>query len=314
MANTQERKFKPDENVTWMTLEGQTWTKRQVAVRSQKGNRATIAWGFTAEGNAKLYDVPLSQLSRNEPPSNVPIYHQAPITPYQPPEPPSESQLQRRLSDGRASLIEAHEHSRRARDVVRSTSELVTRANGEFEASRAALLGLDAKIRSESTKLERALRAGETPPEMQPAPDRGVIVQRVQATEAALRKFQAEDREAQARLGQAMGGIRGAAVGLLTIMIEVEIERLRQGEEAMLLFRAGLQKVVEWAGASGTALPLSAAAAAVLGSFGPDRDRAKFMGGGAVPRWERLLKQLIEDPTADFAEEPVTDTAAQAAE
>lgn len=119
-------------------------------------------------------------------------------------------------------------------------------------------------------------------------------------TESVLRKLQAEHQSATQRAGGTVAGIRNAAVVVITAMLEQEIERLRQGEEAMLQYRVDLNRVTQWAGANGTALRLSTVASSTLANL-PDPDRARVMPSDAVPPWERFLKRLLEDPNATLA-------------
>ena len=228
--NTQTQKFQPDELVTWTSFERGSWTKRQVAVeRVTGGGRAIVTFGHTAEGVARRYDVPVSELSRPEPTQNrVPIYHSAAIRPPEPPQPPSEQQLADRLVRAREALTETHENVRRAKDVVRSTGDLVRRAQAEHSAATAAVNRLTAGQKTQERRFEAAIRRGETPPAIEPGEDRAAIVQRVDACAAALAKFTTEDQTAQARLSSATAAVRSAATGVVTNMLEREITRLRR--------------------------------------------------------------------------------------
>jgi hypothetical protein len=318
VANTQ-RKFQSGETLLWQTVEQSgTPTHRMVGFEAYEagGASATVQWLHNAEGQPRRWSVPVRELSRPVAPSNVPIYHQHAFKPPTPPQPLSETQITARIEAARAALAEAHEDVRRAKDVVRSTSELVSRAAKELEAARAALLSLEAHHMSEGAKLEAAIRQGQTPPEMQPAgQDRAAVVQRTQACEHALQKFQAEDRTAQQHLSETLAAVRREAVSLITARFESDCQQLHELQELALKVRADLIKVSRW-WPDGSALRLSEASASLLTVI-PDYDRVRFLSSeAAVTPWERLYQQLLTDPTADFVteEEPVTAESAQAAE
>jgi hypothetical protein len=58
-----------------------------------------------------------------------------------------------------------------------------------------------------------------------PARTAPLIVQRTQATEAALAKFTSEHAAADPRLREAVAGVRKAALAVIAIMLEKDIER-----------------------------------------------------------------------------------------
>jgi hypothetical protein len=312
---TQQRKYQRNESLCWQNVEGNSVTRRMVNFVSYAvgGERAIVEFGHSAEGVARRHDVPVAALSRVETQHQPPIFHQDFIRPRAAPTPLSETQIARRLAERRTVLADAHSRAAQAREGVTSTSELVTRARREHEAARAALLSYDQHLRAEAQRYESWVRSpnGETPPEPQPSgQDRGYIVARVAMTESVHTKLEGEARDAQARLGEAMAGVRQAAAEWIAARFESDVEQLRELEDVALRFRADLVKISQnWFG--GSALKLSEASANLLGTI-PDFDRLKFMGRESmVTQWQSLYEQLIKDPAADFAPpEPVTEQAA----
>src|SRR5262249_49484936 len=150
------------------------------------------------------------------------------------------------------------------------TGEIVTRARREHESARAALLELDGHLRSEAAKLERAIRDGVTPPEtLTNGQDRNYVVTRESMTEQALTKFQTEHQEAQSRLGDAAAAVRHAAIQLMGVMLDQQVEKLRNLENFALQVRADLLKVTQYWPSTSGAIPLSESGAVYLGQM-PD--------------------------------------------
>jgi hypothetical protein len=268
------------------------------------GESATVIFGYN-RSQPKHFSVPLSELRRTPAPEPVWFLPGGAITIPAPPKPLTTTQITQRLDRAREVLQAAHATAKQEREAKQATGELVERTSKEHEAARAALLTLDAHLKSEALKLEQALRANETPaPTESNGQDRGYVVSRVAMTESALQKFQQEDQAAQGRLNDALAAITTAALEVVTLLLERDCEKLREAEEIILQYRADLLRITQWwpAGVSHGPIKVSEASARLL-TNPPDYDRVRLMSSDRVIEpWKDVLDKLVEgDVDAEFA-------------
>jgi hypothetical protein len=313
---TPSERYRAGEVIEWWSLENGTRTRRMVEVLETRGARLIVGYGYNSEGVIRRYDVGLSEVRRTPPPEVNPhlpngvIPVRAPLTFL------TAERIAERLVTRQNTLAGTQEKLKAARAATVATQELVSRAAREHETARAALLTLDAHHRSEARKLENALRANETPPPTKAnGQDRGLIMQRVQATQSAVEKFAGEDEQARSRLSEAVAAVRAAALAVLALYLERDCQRLRELEEVCLQFRADCLKASQvWMSAADGPIKLSEASATLL-TNPPDYDRVQFLAKASVTdTWKQLFERLLTDPTADFTVTEEAEPVSQAAE
>jgi hypothetical protein len=313
---TQERKFQPDEQLVWLTLEtGNTPTRRMVEFEKfvtgcePNDRHAVIQWAGTR------YTVPVRELSRIEPVSNIPIYHDAPIRAPQPPKPASLEYLQRQLGLRRTELQAAHQAAQQAREAVSYAQQLVDRARGEHTAAQAQLQELEGHARSESIKLEKSIRANQPPPPPEPhGLDRAAILHRVAATSSILEKLSGELRTAETRFTEAQSHLRQVALQVVTLHFEQAVTNFAVDQQALMERKASLLRAATvWFPNVGKPMPVSDGASQTL-TVPFDPDKLRFLGSDTVTKqFENLFSRLLADPAAGLGDEPVTKDTQEAA-
>ena len=165
----------------------------------------------------------LTELSRPGPPALDPRYTPPPV---RKPQRLSLDALQQRLKDARTKLRAAHHQAAQARQGVAAAKALAERAATELASAQADLRALQLHHAEAEREVERCLREGRAPAMTLNGIDRTTAVARVEATEKAAAKFNAELAEAQRRLGEANASVNAAAARCIAEMIGLATHHL----------------------------------------------------------------------------------------
>ncbi len=302
MSSTAEPTYSPGEALTLTTQEGGFPTKRAVEFLgiSNGGQQAQVKFG------RDTFNVPLDQLSRIEPPKSPPNMS-AWLTVPKPPQPPSQDQLDERLTAARQALARSHQRVRDVQAAVDAARVIVDRASKELSTAQAALRSYDAHARSEQIALEEALRLGKPTPTRANGHDARHYVQiRTDQASQALTRFQGELATQMAAMNEALAATRKAAAEVVSLLTQQAVEGLRALETQAATVRAELLAVAShwFAGAELGPLKLPPVTASYLEAAPHWQDQPAVRLGGSEARtrpWKDLFAKLVNgDVQADF--------------
>jgi hypothetical protein len=298
MNTTAEQPFTPGEGLVHTAIENGFAAKRGVEFISVSngGTSATVRWA------GQTHNVLLTELSRPQAPTHPP-HMAAWLTTPKPPTPPTEHQLDERLTAARAELQRAHAHAKQCQSAVEAARQIAVRAGREVEQARAALATLDRVDAASLADLEAALRENREPPPVRNGVDRNYIKQHLDRAEQASLTLNGELAAAQAALGEALSSVRAKARAVLSVIFAREAELLRQAELRCALTRSELTKISEWWPTQEGHLSLPPATAGFIAQMPHWADLPEIrQQSGSVAPWERLHSRLVAegDAFADF--------------
>ncbi len=299
MSSATEPVFTPGTALVLTTIENGFPAKRAVEFLSMSngGQQATVKFGL------ETFNVQLDQLSRAEPPG-PPAFLRKWFEVPKPPQPPSEADIDAKLAERRQQLAQAHTRAKLAQDQQTASRSISQRADRGVAEAKATLATLDAHQRAEQVAFEEAIQLGRPIPQRANGhDDRGYLVQRLAAAEAAQQRFDRETTEATTALSNSLSAVRRAAANVVAALLERETENLRAAEQRAALLRAELTSVAGWwPSAEIGVLKIDRASAACIEAPVAWRDQpAVRQSSGLIKEWQGLFDRLVQgDVAADF--------------
>jgi hypothetical protein len=296
-----EPAFQPGEALLWVTVENGFNSRRMVTYQEARSDHAAIV----TFGLERL-SVAISELSRPtppQPPATIGKWFETP----KPPTPPTEAQLDDKLTAARQALARSHERVKAVQARVDAARAVVDRASNEQETARAALRTHDQHQKAAQHALEESLRTGcPLPSPVSNGHDpRHYLTDKTTMAEQALAKFQGELADRMQQMGEALSATRKASADIISLLVQRETEALRALEIQAATARAELLAVCSWwPDATLGAIPLPRVTSGYLEQQPAWQDVTQVRLGGAEGRirpWKSLFAKLVNgDTDADF--------------
>lgn len=298
-----EPAFRQGEALLLTTIENGFPAKRSVEFVNISGaHQAIVRFGpdrLTVDLDA------LSRVQRPEPPPTIGKWFTVPT----PPPIPSELELNERLYAARSALSVEHERVKAVQGRLDQAQRIADRAASEHRAANAALLAHDRSMKAAQDALERALATGAPIPlpKANGHDPRSYLTDRVSMTKAAWDRFAGDVSTQMAAMNQALEAVRSAALAIVSLLVQREIESLRQLEATAAQSRAELVAVCNtWLGGAGVGAirlpPVSSSYLEVQPNW-QEQPAVRSMGNQArIAPWQALYDKLVNgDVAADFS-------------